>query len=66
MLNLESMLANSVHLGHSVKKWNPKMGIYIYGSRNNSHIIDVLQTMLCLVKARKLVLSCKISGGNFD
>lgn len=66
MLSLENMLANSVHLGHSVKRWNPKMSTYIYGTRNNAHIIDVLQTMLCIYKARKLILDCRISGGNFD
>nr|YP_009538656.1 ribosomal protein S2 [Phacus pleuronectes]AYQ93678.1 ribosomal protein S2 [Phacus pleuronectes] len=51
MLNLEKMLSSSVHLGHQVKKWNPKMAPFIYGERNKLHIIDILQTLLCLQKA---------------
>lgn len=51
MLNLEEMLNSSVHLGHQVKKWNPKMAPFIYGERNKVHIIDILQTLLCLQKA---------------
>jgi len=50
MITLEQMLVSSVHLGHNVQQWNPKMGIYIYGERNGIHIIDLLQTLICLKK----------------
>jgi hypothetical protein len=48
MITLEQMLTSSVHLGHQVQQWNPKMSPYIYGERNGVHIIDLLQTLVCL------------------
>lgn len=48
MINLEQMLDSGVHLGHQVRRWNPKMSPYIYGKRNGIHIIDILQTFICL------------------
>nr|YP_007517044.2 ribosomal protein S2 [Euglena viridis]AEY70816.2 ribosomal protein S2 [Euglena viridis] len=50
MVTLEQMLISSVHLGHQVQQWNPKMSPYIYGERNGIHIIDLLQTLVCLKK----------------
>ena len=50
MVTLERMLLSSVHLGHQVQQWNPKMSPYIYGERNGIHIIDLLQTLVCLKK----------------
>ena len=51
MVSLEQMLSSSVHLGHQIQQWNPKMGPYIYGERNGIHIIDLLQTLVCLENA---------------
>lgn len=48
MISLEKLLTSSVHLGHKVQQWNPKMSPYIYGERNGVHIIDLLQTLICL------------------
>ncbi len=50
MISLEQMLSSSVHLGHQVQQWNPKMSPYIYGERNGIHIIDLLQTLVCVEK----------------
>jgi small subunit ribosomal protein S2 len=50
MITLEQMLLCGVHLGHNIKSWNPKMNRYIYGKRNNIHIIDLIQTYFCLEK----------------
>lgn len=50
MITLEQMLFSGVHLGHKVQQWNPKMNVYIYGERNGIHIIDLLQTLICLKK----------------
>nr|YP_009032748.1 ribosomal protein S2 [Euglenaformis proxima]AGL12014.1 ribosomal protein S2 [Euglenaformis proxima] len=50
MISLEELLSSSVHLGHKVQQWNPKMGSYIYGERGGIHIIDILQTLVCLEK----------------
>lgn len=58
MVSLEQMLSSSVHLGHQVQQWNPKMGPYIYGERNGIHIIDLLQTLVCLEN------TCKFLSGS--
>lgn len=55
MISLEQMLISSVHLGHKVQQWNPKMSPYIYGERNGIHIIDLLQTLICLKKVCKFL-----------
>nr|UXD06230.1 ribosomal protein S2 [Eutreptia sp. CCAC 1914B] len=55
MITLEKMLESGVHLGHEVRRWNPKMVPYIYGRRKNIHIIDILQTFVCLDKISRFL-----------
>jgi small subunit ribosomal protein S2 len=50
MVSLEKLLFASVHLGHNVKQLNPRMSSYIFGERDGIHIIDLLQTKVCLEK----------------
>lgn len=66
MVTLEQMLVSSVHLGHQVKQWNPKMSPYIYGERNGIHIIDLLQTLVCLKKVCNFLFKSAKSGKTFD
>lgn len=66
MISLEQMLVSSVHLGHQVQQWNPKMSPYIYGERNGIHIIDLLQTLVCLKKVGNFLSKASISGKTFD
>lgn len=35
------MLEAGVHFGHQTRYWNPKMGPFIFGKRNNIHIINL-------------------------
>lgn len=62
MVTLEQMLISSVHLGHRVQQWNPKMGLYIYGERNGVHIIDLLQTLTCLKRTCNFLAKSVKSG----
>lgn len=62
MITLEHMLESSVHLGHSVKQYNPKMRPFIYGERNGIYIIDVLQTLICLNKVSLFLKNSKKSN----
>ena len=39
------------HFGHQTHRWNPKMAPFIFGARNNIHIIDLAQTMPLLHQA---------------
>jgi len=41
---LREMLEVQMHMGHRVNKWNPKMKPFIYGKRNNFHILDVIKS----------------------
>lgn len=59
MISLEQMLSSSVHLGHQVQQWNPKMSPYIYGERNGIHIIDLLQTLVCLQNVCQFLSNAK-------
>lgn len=42
---MTSMLKAGVHFGHGKAKWHPKMAPYIFGVRNNIHIIDLEKTI---------------------
>ena len=43
-VSLEDLLNSGAHFGHQTKRWNPKMGEYLYGSDNGVHIFDLTKT----------------------
>lgn len=44
-----------VHFGHQTARWCPKMAPYIWGYKNNVHLIDVSKTATQLEKASKFL-----------
>ena len=52
---MKELLEAGAHFGHQTKRWNPKMRPYIYGTRNQIHIIDIRQTIKGLLLAKKFV-----------
>ncbi len=60
---LRQLLEAGVHFGHQTHRWNPRMGRYIYGSRNGIHIIDLTQTVSLLDQALQVVRECVAKGG---
>ena len=44
-VTMRDMLAAGVHFGHQTRFWNPKMVPYIFGARNNIHIINLEKTL---------------------
>jgi small subunit ribosomal protein S2 len=42
---MRQMLEAGVHFGHQTRYWNPKMGPFIFGKRNNIHIINLEQSL---------------------
>ncbi len=44
-VKIEDLLEAGVHFGHNVRRWNPKMQEYIFGTRNNIHIFDLRITL---------------------
>ncbi|MEZ5691790.1 MAG: 30S ribosomal protein S2 [Rickettsiales bacterium] len=43
--NMRELIEAGVHFGHKTKRWNPRMAPYIYGTRNDIHIIDLGKTV---------------------
>ncbi|CCQ73988.1 30S ribosomal protein S2 [Magnetospira sp. QH-2] len=60
---MRQLVESGVHFGHSCRRWNPKMEPYIFGSRNNVHIIDMRQTMPMLHRAMEAVQGAVAGGG---
>lgn len=60
---MRQLLEAGVHFGHQTHRWNPKMAPYIYGQRNNIHIIDLAQTVPLLHNALKVVSDTVARGG---
>ena len=44
-VTMRRMLEAGVHFGHRTRFWSPKMGPYIFGSRNKIHIINLEKTL---------------------
>ena len=61
--SMRQLLEAGVHFGHQTHRWNPKMGTYIYGARNNIHIIDLAQTVPMLFRALQQVSDTVAKGG---
>lgn len=60
---MRQLLEAGVHFGHQTHRWNPKMKPYIFGARNNLHILDLGQTVPMLNEALKLVSDTVSKGG---
>ncbi len=60
---MRQLLEAGVHFGHQTQRWNPKMHNYIFGERNNIHIIDLTQTVPLLHQALLKVSDTVASGG---
>lgn len=50
-ISLEKLIQGGAHFGHQVRRWNPKMEEYIYGSQKNVHLFDLTKTKTCLEEA---------------
>lgn len=44
-ITLRQLLEAGVHFGHKTRYWNPKMAPYIFGQRNNIHIVNLEMTL---------------------
>ena len=62
-INMRELLEAGVHFGHQTHRWNPKMASYIFGTRNNIHILDLSQTVPLLHQALKKISDTVASGG---
>jgi len=60
---MRQLLEAGVHFGHQTHRWNPKMAPFIYGSRNNIHIMDLRETSPMLQRALIKVRDEVSNGG---
>ncbi len=60
---MRQLLEAGAHFGHQSHRWNPKMSEYIFGTRNNIHIIDLAQTVPMLHRALQMVSDTVSRGG---
>lgn len=60
---MRDLLEAGVHFGHASHRWNPKMKKYIFGERNNVHIINLEQTAVLLYTALSAIRDVAANGG---
>jgi small subunit ribosomal protein S2 len=61
--SMRELIDAGVHFGHKTKRWNPRMAPFIYGVRNDVHIIDLQQTVPMLHRALAAVRSTAQKNG---
>ncbi|QCI27157.1 30S ribosomal protein S2 [Buchnera aphidicola] len=63
IITVNDMIKAGVHFGHQTRYWNPKMKPFIFGERNNIHIINLEKTIsmfnTALLELRKIFLKKK-------
>jgi small subunit ribosomal protein S2 len=64
MSMLKEMFEAGAHFGHQTKFWNPKMKQYIYGIKNNIHIINLDKTVGIFSEVIKAVKQEIKEGGS--
>ena len=60
---MRQLLEAGVHFGHHTRRWNPKMERFIFGTRNNIHILDLQQTVPMLYQALNVISQTAARGG---
>lgn len=62
-ISMKSLLEAGAHFGHQTRRWNPKMARYIFGRRNDIHIIDLQKTVREFRRASTYIQSVAAAGG---
>src|SRR5713101_2749411 len=63
--SMRQLLEAGVHFGHQSHRWNPKMAEYIFGVRNNIHVIDLTQTVPMMHRALQAVSDTVTEGAQY-
>ena len=61
--SMRQLLEAGVHFGHHTRRWNPRMAPFLFGVRNQVHIIDLQQTVPMLDRALRAVRDVVAGGG---
>lgn len=60
---LRQMVEAGVHFGHHSRRWNPQMAPFIFGKKDNIHIIDLQKTYPMLYTALATARDIAAQGG---
>jgi len=60
--DVKQFLKAGVQFGHQTRKWNPKMRKYIFGKREEIHIIDISKSLPALEEAMKFLAQAASEG----
>ncbi len=63
IMTVRKLLEAGVQFGHQTRRWNPKMQDFIYGARNNIHIIDLVKSAAATENAYHKLYEIAKSGG---
>ncbi|MGB0957962.1 MAG: 30S ribosomal protein S2 [Litorivicinus sp.] len=55
VVSMRDLLKAGAHFGHQTRYWNPKMSKYIFGARNQIHIMNLEHTVPALENASEFV-----------
>lgn len=61
-VDLEKLLETGAHFGHQTKRWNPKMGEFIYGVKDGVSIFDLIKTKAYIEDALKVLSDASSHG----
>src|ERR1700739_3186838 len=61
--SMGQLLEAGVHFGPQAHRWNPKMAEFIFGARNNIHILDLAQTVPMMHRAPQAGRDSVANGG---
>ena len=64
VVSMKQLLEAGVHFGHQTRRWNPKMGEYIFTERNGIYIIDLQKTVKKIEEAYKFIKEVSEQGGD--
>ena len=62
-VTLRGLLEAGVHFGHHTRRWNPRMAPFIFGVRNQVHILDLQQTVPMMERALRAIRDVVAGGG---
>ena len=62
-VTMREMLEAGVHFGHQTRFWNPKMAPYIFGHRNQIHIINLEKSLPLFQEAQKFAKQLAANRG---
>ena len=60
---MKQMIEAGVHFGHNARRWNPKMENFIFGKKDNIHIINLQKTVPMMYRALQAVQEISANGG---